>query len=41
MSDNFIYERPEEMSDASWEALCDALELYADEWEEEEEEEDE
>ena len=36
MNDNFILERPENMSDPSWEALCDALQLYADEWEDEE-----
>ena len=36
MSDNFILERPEDISDASWEALCDALYLYAEEWEDEE-----
>lgn len=37
MSDNFILERPDEMTDSSWEALCDALQLYADEWENEDE----
>jgi hypothetical protein len=35
MREVFEYERPEDMSDSSWEALCDALALYAEEWEEE------
>lgn len=46
MTDNFILTRPIDITDSSWEALCDALELYAAEWDdydndEEEEEEDE
>lgn len=36
--DKFEYERPEYLSDSAWEALCDALQLYADEWEDEEDE---
>ena len=31
--EQFVYEKPEEMSYASWEALVDALLLYIDEWE--------
>ena len=31
--ETFVWERPEDMSDSSWEALCQALELYAEEWE--------
>lgn len=38
--EKFEYKKPAEMSDSSWEALCDALQLYIDEWEEEEEEEE-
>ena len=33
MSETFTFIKPEEMSYASWEALCDALLLYIAEWE--------
>jgi len=32
MSDVFVYEKPEEMTYASWEALVDALLLYIADW---------
>lgn len=42
MSDTFTVFRPEGISDSSWEALMDALERYAEEWDEyESDEEDE
>ncbi len=31
-NETFTIMKPEKMSYASWEALCDALELYASEW---------
>jgi hypothetical protein len=39
--DTFIIEKPEYLSDSGWEALCEAIELYVEEWEEDEEYEDE
>ena len=41
MSDDFILVRPEGITDSSWEALCDALELYAAEWDDYDSEEEE
>ena len=41
MTEQFVFDKPEEMTYASWEALVDALQLYAEEWEDEEDEEDE
>jgi len=36
MSDALTIERPEYLSDSAWEALCEAIELYVEEWEEDE-----
>jgi hypothetical protein len=41
MSDTFTIERPEYLSDSAWEALCEGVERYVEEWEEWEDEEDE
>lgn len=41
MSNTFIIERPGHLSDSAWEALCEAIELYVEEWGEDEEDEDE
>jgi hypothetical protein len=38
--ETFELTRPDGISDSSWEALCDALELYAAEWDDYETEED-
>jgi histone H3/H4 len=40
MSDTFTIERPEYLSDSAWEALCEAVERYVEEWEEWEDEDD-
>jgi hypothetical protein len=40
MSDTFLVFRPEGISDSSWEALMDALERYAEEWDEYEDEDE-
>jgi hypothetical protein len=40
MSDTFTVFRPEGISDSSWEALMDALERYAEEWDEYEDEDE-
>jgi hypothetical protein len=41
MNNEFVIERPDEMSDSSWEALCEAIDRYVEEWEEYEDDEDE
>jgi hypothetical protein len=41
MNNEFVLARPDGISDSSWEALCDALAFYAEEWDDSEDEEDE
>jgi hypothetical protein len=40
MNDDFVLTKPIGITDSSWEALCDALELYAAEWDDYDNDED-
>ncbi len=38
MSDTFTIERPDYLADSAWEALCEGIERYVEDWEEWEDE---